>query len=462
MERTDKALLAGFLIAAALGTLTKSLLINDASIFIAVGWLGDSWGLYFSQFAGRALGMYALFGPAQLLLGVVPMSAGAFVTLSHILYFAVPLVLWLGLRAIEPHRLFSRLYLAVVLALMFFPTELIVGCGLWLMWLAIVTDERRSLRATAIATIVLGGALIFTHPAIAAMSLLYLVVGTGLRFCGRPVPRQSLIAATALSVLLVLGYLASSRLLPPTNPSVIEGVARNSASYIDPIEMTKNLGKYAVTAVLWLLLLGPGLIGRFRPVSLAVLATVGIWFAAAGTNLLTYFYARYTAPHVLALALALAVAAPGKWLENARHGLVVYTAIAVAAAASYTVDLRLFERFMMQHLQPGIANVETLSTDPWPSSLVRVTPLRDLFKWGAGDDYVRDVIVPTYDWFYRVTLAYHSFLSSGRQSVLYHPLGRQGDWRPCSRSAVRRALVQARDEADRQFLAFLEANYCAQ
>jgi len=57
MELTDKALLAGFLVAAALGTLTKSLLINDGAIFIAVGWLGDSWGLYFNQFAGRALGM---------------------------------------------------------------------------------------------------------------------------------------------------------------------------------------------------------------------------------------------------------------------------------------------------------------------------------------------------------------------------------------------------------------------
>ena len=123
------------------------------------------------------------------------MSAGAFVTLSHILYFAVPLVLWLILRAIEPYCLFSRLYLALVLAVMFFPTELIVGCGLWLMWLAIAVDERRSLRVTALATIFLGAALIFTHPAVAAMSLLYLVVGAGLRLFGRPMSRRSLFAA---------------------------------------------------------------------------------------------------------------------------------------------------------------------------------------------------------------------------------------------------------------------------
>ena len=389
------------------------------------------------------------------------MSAGAFVTLSHILYFAVPLVLWLILRAIEPYCLFSRLYLALVLAVMFFPTELIVGCGLWLMWLAIAVDERRSLRVTALATIFLGAALIFTHPAVAAMSLLYLVVGAGLRLFGRPMSRRSLFAAAAMTALLVAGYLATSRLLAPTNPSVIEGVTRNSTSYIDPIAMAQSLVKYAVTGVLWLLLLGPPLVGRFRPASLVVVAIVGFWVAAGGTNLLTYFHARYSAPHVVALATVLALAAPEKWLENARAALTLYTAIAVTAAASYATDLHLFERFMIRHLQPGIADVETLPGDPWPSSLVKVTPLREVFKWGADADYVRDVIVPAYDWFYRVTLAYHSFVASDRQSILYHPLGRPGDWRPCSRAAVQRALAGARDGADRRFLDFLEANYCA-
>jgi hypothetical protein len=50
-------------------------------------------------------------------------------TVAHALYFAVPLVLWLALRAIERDRLFSRLYLAIVLVLMYFPSELIVGVG---------------------------------------------------------------------------------------------------------------------------------------------------------------------------------------------------------------------------------------------------------------------------------------------------------------------------------------------
>jgi hypothetical protein len=92
---------------------------------------------------------------------------------------------------------------------------------------------------------------------------------------------------------------------------------------------------------------------------------------------------------------------------------------------------------------------------------MKPSPLINFFKWEAGDDYVRNVVVPIYDWYYRVTLAYHSFLASDRQSVLYHPLGQSGDWLPCERIAVRRALATARDAADRTFLEFLDANYCA-
>ena len=54
----------------------------------------------------------------------------------------MPLALWLVLRAVEPHRLFSRLYLAIVLALIYFPTELIAGAGLWLIWMALIVDPR--------------------------------------------------------------------------------------------------------------------------------------------------------------------------------------------------------------------------------------------------------------------------------------------------------------------------------
>jgi hypothetical protein len=37
--------------------------------------------------------------------------------------------------------------------------------------------------------------------------------------------------------------------------------------------------------------------------------------------------------------------------------------------------------------------------------------------------------VPLYDW-YQVTLAFYSFFRSNRESVLFHPLGRRGDWIP--------------------------------
>lgn len=144
MEKTDTALLAAFLVAAVLGILTQCLLVNDGALFIAVGWLGDAWDLYYRQFSGRAVAMFLSFGPAQFVLRLFPLSSEAFVALSHVLYFAAPFALWLVLRRIEPHRVFSRLYLASVLALVFFPSELIVGAGLWLIWLAIACDGRRS------------------------------------------------------------------------------------------------------------------------------------------------------------------------------------------------------------------------------------------------------------------------------------------------------------------------------
>jgi hypothetical protein len=48
-----------------------------------------------------------------------------------VLYFAVPLVLWLMLRAIEAERLFSRLYLAIVLALIHFPDRRSPARRIW-------------------------------------------------------------------------------------------------------------------------------------------------------------------------------------------------------------------------------------------------------------------------------------------------------------------------------------------
>jgi hypothetical protein len=459
MERTDKALLAAFLVAAILGTGTLCLLVNDGAVFVAAGWLGDPWDLYFRQVATRAVSTYLSFGPAQLILGALPLSAGAFVVLAHLLYFAAPLVLWLLLRAIEPCRLYSRLYLAIVLALLFFPSEAIVGIGLWMIWLALVCDPRRSLREAAAVTAVFGVALVFTHPAIAVMSLLYLVIGAGLYAVGRPLSRRSLFAAAVLFVILLAGNLVVSRWLAPTHPQIIAALASGRLAYLDPVAMAAEIGRFMSIGVLWLLLLGPGLSVRFGSISFALLAVFGVWSAAAGTNLLTYLAARHTAPYVLALAVTLALAAPARWLEESRRSLLLYAAIAVIAAASYASDLMLFGRYVDQRMAPGYHNVERLPAEPWPEPYLKSSLAHMAFKWGAGPDYVRDVVVPTYDW-YRITLAFISFFRSDRQSVLFHPAGRPGDWLPFECEGVQAAAAQARDQRDREFLEFLGSNAC--
>ncbi|MBS0525958.1 MAG: hypothetical protein JSS04_20180 [Proteobacteria bacterium] len=459
MERSDKALLAAFLVAAGLGTLGHCLLVNDGAVFVAASWLGDAWGLYFRQVASRAVSTYLEFGPAQLVLRMAPLSASAFDRLAHILYFAAPLALWFCLRAIEPHRVFSRLYLAVVLALLYFPSEGIVAIGLWLIWLALVADPRRGPGQITAATAILGGALVFTHPAVAVMTLLYAVVGAGLGAVGRPVPRRSLYAASGLFAILLAGNLMVSRLLPPTNPLIIAALASGRLAYLDPVGLVAEIGRFPAIAVLWLLLIGPGLFGRFGPGSLVVLAIVGLWFAAAGTNLLTYLAVRHTALYVLAVAVTLALTAPDQWLRNAERGFMLYAAIAATAAASYAADLLLFERYVDERSMPGFVNVETMTPERWPEPVLKTSLAHMLFKWSAGPDYVRDVVVPTYDW-YRLTLGFYSYFRSDRESVLFHPTGRPGDWLPFECPDIDVALAAARDATDRAFLAFLRANLC--
>src|SRR5258707_8119216 len=203
MARSDKALLAVFLLAAVLGTWTRCLLMNDGAVFMSAGWLGDAWHLYFDQIAGRAVSVLTLFGPAWAARAVFGLDASAYMIVVHALYFAIPLALWLVLRVIERDRLFSRLYLAIVLVLMYFPSELIVGIGLWLIWLALVSDPVRSTTSVVLATLLFGAAMAFTHPTLALMSLLYLAVGLVLRNLGRPVPPRAVLASAALSALLL-------------------------------------------------------------------------------------------------------------------------------------------------------------------------------------------------------------------------------------------------------------------
>jgi hypothetical protein len=458
MDRSDKALLAAYVLAAGLGIVGHSLLVNDGAVFLTASWLGNAWDLYFRQLAGRSVSTYLAFGPAQLVRQVVPLSASAFERLAHGLYFAAPLALWLCLRAVEPHRVFSRLYLAVVLALLYFVLETIVGIGLWLIWLALAADARRSLRQTVAATVLLGVAIVFTHPALIVVTLLYAVGGIVLGMFGRPLPCRSLWLAAGLFAILLAGNFLVGRWLPPTNPLISASFASGRQVYLDPVRQVAEIGRFPAIGVLWLLLIGPGLLGRFRPVSLGVLAVVGLWFAAAATNLLTYIVARYTAPYVLAVAVTLALAAPDQWLKNAQRGLVLYAAIAATTAVSYASDLLLFERYVDKHLVPGFVNVETLA-EKWPEPTMKTSLAHMLFKWDAEPDYVRDVVVPTYDW-YRLTLAFYSYFRSDRQSVLFHPTGRPGDWLPFRCPDVAAALSQARDETDRAFLEFLRGNLC--
>jgi hypothetical protein len=460
LERTDKSLLAAFLVAATLGTLTQCLLFNDGAIFIAAGWLGDAWDLNFRQFTDRALGMYMLFGPAQAILAVLPMSASAFVALSHVLYFAIPLALWLVLRAIEPHRLFSRLYLAGVLALLFFPTELIVASGFWMICLSLATDARRSTPLVSAVTVLLGAALIFTHPATALMSAVYLVAALGLRFFGKPVPQRSLVVMAALAVVLFSGYFVTSKTLLPSNPTIAASIAASGPMYVNVPWLVASVARFAGTGALWVLLVWPGLLGPIRPVFLVPLAIGGLWFAASGTNLLTYMVARYSAAYVLPLAAVLAIAMPDRWLKGAQRCLTLAAAIGATAAVSYSVDLFLFGRFVDQRMSTAIVNVETMA-EPWPRTLrpYRNTSVAHMaFKWGAGPDYARDVVVPTYDW-YRLTLAFYSYFRSSRAGVLFHPANGPGEWLPFEAEAVKRAAATARDDADRQFLEFIGEHY---
>jgi hypothetical protein len=464
VTRSDKALLGAFLLSAVLGTWTRSLLLNDGAVLMSAGWLGDAWHLYFDQITGRAVSVLTLFGPTWAARAVLGLGASAYMTVAHVLYFAVPLVLWLMLRAVERDRLFSRLYLASVLVMMYFPSELIVGIGLWLMWLALVSDPARSTRSIVTATLLLGAVMAFTHPTLALMSLLYVVFGLVLAALGRPVPPRTVLASAVLSALLLAAYFATSRWLPPTNPTITAALRTGSDAYINPVWMLKTLGFFPMLAALWFLLLvpGAGTVGvRWRllqPATLVV-AVLGLWCAAAGTGFLTWIYARPTVAYVLTLALVLALPAPAEWLRQAERPLMLFAAICAVAAVSYNIDLFLFGRFVDRNLTPGVSDAAAAPA-PWPSKRPEPVVARILFKYAAGEDYVRDVVMPTYDWF-RMMLAFYSFFRSDRQCVLFHPSGGGADWLPFSCAPVAEALDHAHDAQDRMFLAFVAQHYCA-
>jgi len=188
-ELPDLALLGTLLIVTVVGSSQMSLMVIDGSGSITAAWLGNAWALFYDQVTGRAVSTLLAFGPAWALSGLVDLPANVFVVVAHVLNFAVPLVFWLVLRAVEPQRIFSRLYLAVSLVLVFFTSELIPAMGLWMIWLAVLDHPQRSRPAKAIATIVIAPLLVFTHPAVAISCMVFAVGGFGLSLLGRPFPR---------------------------------------------------------------------------------------------------------------------------------------------------------------------------------------------------------------------------------------------------------------------------------
>ena len=464
MDRSDAALLGAFLVAAVVGTWTRCLLHDDGAIILSAGWLGSFWDLYASQIPDRALGVLVMHGPVWAARAIFDLGADTYMALAHALYFAVPLVLWMILRAVEHDRLFSRLYLAFVLPTIYFPTELIVGMGVWMIWLALVSDAARSTAGVALATLLLGTVTAFIHPALALMGVLFVVAGLVLFMFGQRLPMRTLAAVAVLSVAILAVHFAMDHWLPPVNPTDGASHGANRLAYINPVWMLKTIANYPVLAVLWFLLLVPaasllGLRWRFLPSVVLIVATFGLWLALAGTGLKTFTWARHTGIYVVALALVLALPAPTEWLKRAERPLVFFAAIAAVTAVSFNLDVWLFGRFVDRELKPGIVDAATIP-DPWPSKRPGPAAVRVLFKYGAGKDYVRDVVMPIYD-FSRVPLAFYTYFRSDRRGVLFHPLGGGAEWRPYTCPAVRRARDHARDPQDRMFLEFVGRHYCA-
>jgi hypothetical protein len=463
LDRSDAALLAALALAAILGTWTSVLMVNDGAVFLTAGWFGNSWDLYFSQNSDRWLATYVTYGPAWAAQRLLGLSSTAYMALAHLFYFAVPFVLWLILRRVEPERLFSRLYLAVTLPLLYFPTELICGLGLWLIWLALLCDPARSERQAMVATIVFAVLLAFVHPSIGLMSIVYLAVGLALGAFGRPVPRRSLIGAATMAVVVLASYFTVAQWLKATNPTVTAALGANRYAYIDPGWMVATMVLFPALLAQWLLLLAAGtqsarLRWRIGPPAVILIGVLGVVSAALGTGLLTSVYARHTAPYILAVAVALALVAPLAWPAAARRALVAYAAVAAAAILSYNLDLLYFGRLVDRYAAPGLIDVDDPAAG-WPHASAENGVRRTYLKWLAGADYARDVVVPIYDW-HRLALAFYSYFRSDRRTVLSHRLDRQGDWLPYPCPAVARTLADARDPQDRMFLAFLGQKYC--
>ncbi|HZX85679.1 MAG TPA: hypothetical protein VFF19_19055 [Reyranella sp.] len=467
LDFPDAALLAAFVLIAVLGTWQKCLLVNDGAVYLAAAWLGNAWDLFYSQNTGRVVSTLLQFGPAWLVRPLFGGDALAFIAAAHALYFAIPLGLWLIVRAVEPQRMYSRLYLAVVLVLIQFTSEMVQGIGLWMIWLALMADPARSSRVKAIASAVMAAILALTHPAIALLSLAFGACGIGLLLLRRPFPRPLAIAALAMGAFLTVVYLATAPMWAPSNPTIAAQHTGARFDYVDPLWMFATLGLFPLLASLWLLMLAPGLEStaarwRLSRTAVLVVGAIGLWFAVSGTNILTWIFARQTAPYVLALALALALASPARaWFDAARRALAVFAVLMAVASTSYTVDLALFARAAEARLAPleaGDSTPRFVEFGRSPSPAVG-TVIRGTFKWAGGEDYVRDVVVPDYGG-QRMTFAFYTFFQSNRRVVLFPALDRSGEWVPFECAPVDRALAKPYDAVDARMLRFIRERYC--
>lgn len=467
LDRCDLALLGAYVVVAGLGTWQSCLLVNDVAVYLAAAWLGNAWDLAYGQVPSRAIATLIAFGPGWAVRVLSDPSPAVFVAMAHLLCFAALLVPWLMLRAVEPQRLFSRLYLAMVLPLTCFPSEIIVGTGLWMLWLAVIAVPQRSRAAQLLATILIAPTLVLTHPGVALLAVVFAAVGGILILFGRPFPRRLAVAATAMAAFLVAGYFVTTAFLPP-GPLQTGQLDGGKYNYIDPIWLLGTLAMFPMVAATWLLMAAPGLqTARVRwqlpPLAVTIVGLVGLWFAFNGTNLLTWMFARQTAPYALALALALALASdPAAWLAAARRCFLFIAMMAAVASLSYTIDLWLFGRAADARLAPLIAAggpAPNIAAMGQASPAAAPTPLQGLFKWAAAPGYARDILAPYYG-AERMTFAFYSFFRSDRRAVLYKKLDKKREWVPFECAPVDRALASPHEDVDTHMLRFIRENYC--
>ena len=138
MARTDLALLVCLLAGVSARTFwTRSSPFERwRRLPTSAGWLDAALHLYLHQIAGRAVAVLVLSQRLRRRAPAFGLDANTYPTVAHALPLTRLLVLWLALRADRTRTGCSRgSHLAMVNVLVHFLSHLIVGIGLWLIWL---------------------------------------------------------------------------------------------------------------------------------------------------------------------------------------------------------------------------------------------------------------------------------------------------------------------------------------